>query len=899
MPFSKQALQPQVETGSGMIGRTGEHYFFTEHVLRPIEPLSNFIAVWGEAGVGKSTLLTRLRDTARSIEFKDVCLTALVDEWPVTPAHLMERVAAQLRSAGAPLVAFEQALARYRHGAPQRQPEPAFAQAALLREGAALAGAKVMGEPVLGGLYAAVGREASAAFWSQRRAFRSARTTVSLADVLDELTQVFVEDLNWLTTTQVFYPSYRSRRGLRVLLFFDGMEPSAVETVNWLRNHLLSASMSQNVVLVVAGRDSIAPALPHEQPVYSMPLARFTEDETRLYLAARGIIAAERCNALWQVSGGLPLTLGLLTLDYGAAIDPQEDTPANVLRWLARQEQSKQQLMLHAALFSGPFHQDELTAFRFLPESEQEWTRLYRWLIALPFVQYRALDGQHCYHSLAREWFSHALLQRSAQDYQVSRRALANSYRRQLARLQGDGGQQLSTSTDWLELTRALVYQLLCLPDDTSHMSAIEQCLAITYTAQHKEAIIALLRACVQEPPQSLVNAGARTLAGQLLHYLEADLASQEFLDAADALIERVSGAPAFPAPLLARIYGKRGMAYCSRSEYQRTIADFDRALALDPTYAWAYVLRGMAFSAGEEYQRAIADFDRALTLDARAASAYAHRGIAYTERREYQRAIADFDRALVLDPELEGISLLRSQAYWKLHASRRGKEEFEQALELDPSDGQALVMRGMAHCCLDEEGLALVDFDQALALDPGNAQAYAGRGHVYLEMGEIERARADLLRSQELAPHDVYVGLLLEWLNLCREEVFPERPDLAERLEALAGIDRQQPAASVCRGVALLLRKHFEEALVVLDQVLLMDPQRREASFWKSLVSALLERDEEARVALERALVAELPLARVLLTPLRWLEQKRPGFYRKYAEPVLAHSEGRSEQYA
>lgn len=40
-----------------------------------------------------------------------------------------------------------------------------------------------------------------------------------------------------------------------------------------------------------------------------------------------------------------------------------------------------------------------------------------------------------------------------------------------------------------------------------------------------------------------------------------------------------------------------------------------------------------------------------------------------------------------------------------------------------------------------------------------------------------------------------------------------------------------------------------------------------------------------------------ELPLAQVLLTPLRWLEQKRPDFYRNYAEPVLARSEGRSEQ--
>lgn len=115
-----------------------------------------------------------------------------------------------------------------------------------------LPGVGVSGEPVICGLYAAVAEEASAAFWSQRRAFHSARTTVSLADVLDELTRAFVEDLNWLTATQMLYPSYRSRRWLRVILFFDGMDSSAVEIVNWFLNHLLAASMSQNVVLVVA-----------------------------------------------------------------------------------------------------------------------------------------------------------------------------------------------------------------------------------------------------------------------------------------------------------------------------------------------------------------------------------------------------------------------------------------------------------------------------------------------------------------------------------------------------------------------------------------------------------------------------------------------------------------------
>ncbi len=889
MPFSKQAFQPQVGTRSGMIGRAGEQYFFTEHVLRPVEPFYNFISVWGEAGVGKSTLLTSFRDTACSLEFKDVCLTALVDEWPLTPVHLMERVAAQLRSAGAPLVAFEQTIARHMQAIRSQQEEQEAARAAFLRQVPHLSGDGLRGEPVIGSFYAAVAEEARASFWGEHWSFHSSRT-----DALDELTRAFVEDLNWLTPTEVFYPSYRSRRRLRVILFFDGLEPSAVEAVSWLRNHLLTTSMNQDVVLVVAGRDSIAPALPDEQAIYSMPLARFTEDETRLYLAARGIIAAERCNALWQVSGGLPLALGLLTLDHGADIDLQEDPPANVLRWLARLEQSKQQLVLHTALLSRPFHLDELSSFRFLPASEQERTRLYRWLITLPFVQHHALDGRHLYHSLAREWLSQALLQQSAQDYQVGRWALANYYRRQLERLQGEGGLHISTSTAWLELAQALVYQLLCLPDDASHTSAIEQCLAIASTANHKEAIISLLRSCLQEPPQSLMNAGARTLAEELMHYLEADLASQEFLAAASALIEWVSRAPTFPAPPLARIYGKRGMAYSLRGELKLAMADFDQALALDPAYGGGYLLRGIASSALSEYRQAIEDFTHALALAPSNTFAYAHRGIAYRKLKDYERAIADFDRVVVLDPHLDGVTALRSLAYEGINEQGRGLGNFDQAIERNTADAQAYILRGMALCSLGEYDRAIESLTHALALDPGAAQAYAGRGHVYLEMGDLEQAITDFHRSLEHNSQDAHVGLLLEWADMCQGAPDPETP---ARLDAIAAMDPQQYASHVCRGVALFLRERLEEAQVELDQSLLLDASKGHAYFWKSLVCAELRRDEEAVAALVRAKTAELPLPEVLFAPLQWLEQKRADFYRRYAEPVLARAKGGQEQ--
>ena len=482
MPFVKQTAltsrRPRSEVRDRFIGRTSELHMFREHMLKPEDPAYNVLSVWGPAGVGKTTLLARLRDEARTADFKNSCLTALVDERQGTPADLMARCAAQLRMAGAPLAAFEQVAARYKQALQPHHDEQTVARAAFLREVAALTESKVMDELVLGGLYETVAREANVSFGSQRYASHTVGEAGPLHDPLDDLTRAFVDDLNWLTTAS----PHLAGRGRRVILFFDTCAPAAAETVTWLLHTVLRAPISNQVALVVAGRESIEHSLSHEQSIYSMSLAPFTAGETRRYLARRGITAKDRVAAISRLSGGLPLYVSMLACDHEGYLDVTADIVTNMLRWIARQDHRKQRLVLHAALFSRPFTQDDLAAFHTLPEPEQ--ISHYRWLIDLPFAQHSALDGRHRYHDLAQQVMCRALFQHAPQEEQAVRRALANHYRRRLERMQAEEGKRVFRSAEWLELALALVSQLLCLPDAESLALAIEQAMAIVYEAK-------------------------------------------------------------------------------------------------------------------------------------------------------------------------------------------------------------------------------------------------------------------------------------------------------------------------------------------------------------------------------------------------------------------------------
>src|SRR5438128_7669797 len=94
--------------------------------------------------------------------------------------------------------------------------------------------------------------------------------------------------------------------------------------------------------------------------------------------------------------------------------------------------------------------------------------------------------------------------------------------------------------------------------------------------------------------------------------------------------------------------YNNRGLAREAKGDHDGAIADYSRAIELDPKFAvGAYSNRGLAKQAKGDLDGAIADYNRAIELDPKLAIFYYLRALAKEAKGDLDGTIADDKRAI------------------------------------------------------------------------------------------------------------------------------------------------------------------------------------------------------------------------------------------------------------
>ncbi|HEX9147228.1 MAG TPA: tetratricopeptide repeat protein [Candidatus Binatia bacterium] len=115
-----------------------------------------------------------------------------------------------------------------------------------------------------------------------------------------------------------------------------------------------------------------------------------------------------------------------------------------------------------------------------------------------------------------------------------------------------------------------------------------------------------------------------------------------------------------------------------------------------DQELAISYSNRGFAYYKKSDYDRAIHDFDRAIGLQSTLATAFIRRADTYQAKRKYEDALTDYEAAAQLDSDFH---FERSKGFVLFYLGRMSQsaETFERYMKSDPADIRVILFHYLA----------------------------------------------------------------------------------------------------------------------------------------------------------------------------------------------------------
>jgi tetratricopeptide (TPR) repeat protein len=135
----------------------------------------------------------------------------------------------------------------------------------------------------------------------------------------------------------------------------------------------------------------------------------------------------------------------------------------------------------------------------------------------------------------------------------------------------------------------------------------------------------------------------------------------------------------------LAKAFTSRGNASAQTGDIDRSLADFDQAIRLDPNDAFAVGARGDLHLVRKDYEHAIADYTTAISIEPNNAAALTGRAIVHVVTGNPDRAIADCDQAIRQQPTFAAGLYWRGMAKCAKGDAAAGEADIAAARKIDP----------------------------------------------------------------------------------------------------------------------------------------------------------------------------------------------------------------------
>jgi tetratricopeptide (TPR) repeat protein len=267
-------------------------------------------------------------------------------------------------------------------------------------------------------------------------------------------------------------------------------------------------------------------------------------------------------------------------------------------------------------------------------------------------------------------------------------------------------------------------------------------------------------------------------------------------------------------------VFVNRGTAYARQGELDKAIADYTRALELQPDAA-LYRRRALAHARKRALDEAIADYTESLRLEPRNAEAHANRGLVYAQKNDHEHALADYNEALRQNPRDPILLFNRGNTHYARGDHNLALADYTEVIRLDSRNLWAHSNRGKLHVLRGDYARAVADFTRVLQLDPNNIHALCDRAAAYSAMHQHEHAVADYSTALGLQPGiTLYNDRGLEHVALGNLDAA-----LADFTQAIA-LGPDFPGPYLLRANAFADKGEFDKAFADFSEAIRLDPE-------------------------------------------------------------------------
>lgn len=223
------------------------------------------------------------------------------------------------------------------------------------------------------------------------------------------------------------------------------------------------------------------------------------------------------------------------------------------------------------------------------------------------------------------------------------------------------------------------------------------------------------------------------------------------------------------------------GIALDLSGKSDEAFHEYDKAMAIDATYAPVHLRRGMHHATLNDHAHAIFEYQQAVFYDANDATTHHLLAIALADAKRFGEAIDEYQVAISFDPKKAGLHNDLGLALAANGQNQEAVSEYDAAIALAPQYLLAHVNLAVLYHAMNKPEKAAEIYAAALNISPSNGVLHNDYGYELLKLGKLNEAAKEFETALALDGS----------LTMARDNLAAVREKLAQAVAAKVATER------------------------------------------------------------------------------------------------------------